>query len=41
MKYIGIDLHKKSIFATVLNEEGKIISKVNLSLKKTRYPALS
>ena len=30
MKYIGLDLHKKSIFATVLGEDGKILSKVKI-----------
>lgn len=25
MKYIGIDLHKKNIFATILGDDGKII----------------
>ena len=34
MKYIGLDLHKKNIFATVLSEEGKILSKVNICSKK-------
>jgi transposase len=34
MKYIGLDLHKKNIFATVLGEDGKILSKVNISSKK-------
>ena len=30
MKYIGLDLHKKNIFATVLGEDGKILSRVNI-----------
>jgi len=30
VKYIGLDLHKKSIFATVLGEDGKILSKVKI-----------
>lgn len=34
MKYIGLDLHKKSIFATVLGADGKIISRANISSKK-------
>jgi len=34
MKYIGLDLHKKSIFATVLGGDGKILSKVNLGSKR-------
>ena len=34
MKYIGLDLHKKNIFATVLDDGGKIISKVQIRSKK-------
>ena len=34
MKYIGLDLHKKSIFATVMGGDGKILSKVNLGSKR-------
>jgi hypothetical protein len=34
MKYIGLDLHKKNIFATVLGEEGKVLSKANIGSKK-------
>ena len=34
MKYIGLDLHKKSIFATVLGGDGKILSKINLGSKR-------
>ena len=34
MKYIGLDLHKKSIFATVLGGDGKILSRVNLGSKR-------
>jgi transposase len=34
MKYIGLDLHKKSIFATVLSDEGKILSKANIGSRK-------
>jgi len=30
VKYIGLDLHKKSIFATVLGEDGKILSRVKI-----------
>jgi len=30
MKYIGLDLHKKSIFATVLGEDGKILSRTKI-----------
>ena len=30
MKYIGLDLHKKSIFATVLDGDGKILSKTKI-----------
>jgi hypothetical protein len=30
MKYIGLDLHKKSIFATVLAEDGKILSRTKI-----------
>ena len=34
MKYIGLDLHKKSIFATVLDDDGNILSKANIGSKK-------
>jgi len=34
MKYIGLDLHKKNIFATVLDDRGKIISKARIGSKK-------
>jgi transposase len=34
MKYIGLDLHKRNIFATVLGEDGKILSKANISSRK-------
>ncbi len=34
MKYIGLDLHKKSIFATVLDGDGKILSKSKYRIKK-------
>ena len=34
MKYIGLDLHKRNIFATVLGEDGKILSSVNIRSKK-------
>lgn len=34
MKYIGLDLHKKSIFATILGEDGKILSRTNIRSKK-------
>ena len=34
MKYIGLDLHKKSIFATVLGGDGKILSKISLGSKR-------
>jgi len=30
VKYIGLDLHKKSIFATVLGEDGKILSRTKI-----------
>ncbi|MBN2422916.1 IS110 family transposase [Candidatus Woesearchaeota archaeon] len=30
MKYIGLDLHKKSIFATVLGGDGKILSRTKI-----------
>ena len=30
MKYIGLDLHKKSIFATVLGEDGNILSRTKI-----------
>ena len=33
MKYIGLDLHKKSIFATVLDDDGKILSKTKIGPK--------
>ena len=33
MKYIGLDLHKKSIFATVLDGDGKILSKTQIGPK--------
>jgi len=33
MKYIGLDLHKKSIFATVLDGEGNILSKTQIGAK--------
>jgi transposase len=33
MKYIGLDLHKKSIFATVLDGDGKILSKTKIGPK--------
>src|SRR4030067_1444578 len=34
MKYIGLDLHKRSIFATVLDGDGNILSKANIGSKK-------
>ena len=34
MKYIGLDLHKKNIFATVLDGDGKILSRANIRSKK-------
>lgn len=34
MKYVGLDLHKKNIFATVLDDGGKIISKAQIRSKK-------
>jgi len=34
MKYIGLDLHKRNIFATVLGADGKIISRANISSKR-------
>jgi transposase len=33
MKYIGLDLHKKSIFATVLDGDGKILSRTKIGPK--------
>ena len=30
MKYVGLDLHKRNIFATVLGGDGKILSRVNI-----------
>ncbi len=33
MKYIGLDLHKRNVFATVLGADGKIISRANISSK--------
>ena len=33
MKYIGLDLHKKSIFATVLDGDGNILSKTQIGPK--------
>jgi transposase len=33
MKYIGLDLHKKSIFATVLDGDGNILSKTQIGAK--------
>lgn len=35
MKYIGLDLHKKSIFATVLAEDGKILSRTKIGSTTT------
>ena len=34
MKYIGLDLHKKNIFATVFDGDGKIISRANIRSKR-------
>ena len=34
MKYIGLDLHKRNIFATVLDGDGKILSRANIRSKK-------
>lgn len=34
MKYIGLNLHKKSIFAIVLGADGKIISRANIRSKR-------
>jgi transposase len=34
MKYIGLDLHKRNIFATVLDGDGKILSRANVSSKR-------
>lgn len=34
MKYIGLDLHKRKVFATVLGEDGKILSKVSIGAKR-------
>jgi transposase len=30
MKYVGLDLHKRNIFATVLGGDGKILSRANI-----------
>ena len=34
MKYVGLDLHKRNIFATVLDGDGKILSKANIGSKR-------
>ncbi len=34
MKYIGLDLHKRNIFVTVLGDDGKILSKANIRSKR-------
>ena len=34
MKYVGLDLHKKTVFATVLDGDGKILSRVNIRSKR-------
>ena len=34
MKYIGLDLHKRNIFATVLDGDGKILSRATIRSKK-------
>ena len=34
MKYIGLDLHKKKIYATVLGEDGKILSRTKIRSKR-------
>ena len=34
MKYIGLDLHKRNIFATVLGGDGKILSRVSIGPNK-------
>ena len=34
MKYIGLDLHKRKVFATVLGEDGKILSKASIGAKR-------
>ena len=34
MKYIGLNLHKRNIFATVLGEDGKILSRANMRSKR-------
>jgi len=34
MKYIGLDLHKRNIFATVLEGDGRILSRANIRSKK-------
>ena len=34
MKYIGLDLYKKSIFATVLGEDGKILSRAKMGSRR-------
>jgi len=40
MKYIGLDLHKRNIFATVLGGDGKILSRVKYRIKQRRYRLL-
>jgi len=40
MKYIVLDLCKGNIFATVLGDNGKIISRANISSKRERYQPL-
>jgi transposase len=34
MKYIGLDLHKRNIFVTVLDGDGRILSRANIRSKK-------
>jgi hypothetical protein len=41
MKYVGLDLHKRNIFATVLGADGKIYIKGKYKFKKRRYQLLS
>ena len=40
MKYIGLDLHKRNIFATVLDGDGKILSRANIRSNSLSAPFL-
>ena len=37
MKYIGLDLHKRKIFATVLDGDGAILARNTIGTGKRRY----